>query len=176
MKKITVFLMALFLIFSMTITVSAESMVQKNDSLNLRSDEIDRLNVQGLDVQVVKKYRTAFCFLFPGTATVEELLQSDEITGEWYIILENNNIVSCQALQDGKVKEIDTYVWERTRASEEDFISKTIAVRIRIATNMLNKLEEEGVLSKEICTKYHERFTSNVRQILEDIYTEDLPF
>lgn len=81
-----------------------------------------------------------------------------------------------------KPKAIDLLTWVNTKIlfelpkAKEDFISKTIAVRIRIATSMLNKLEEEGVLSKEICTKYHERFTSNVRQILEDIYTEDLPF
>ena len=53
---------------------------------------------------------------------------------------------------------------------------KWIGVRIRIATNMLNKLETEGILTKEICIKYHERFTSRIRKILGDIYTEDLPF
>jgi len=51
-----------------------------------------------------------------------------------------------------------------------------IGVRIRIATNMLNKIEQEGILSKEICIMYHERLTSNIRKILGDIYTEDLPF
>ena len=51
-----------------------------------------------------------------------------------------------------------------------------IGVRIRIATNMLNKLEAEGVLAKEVCIEYHKRLVSNVRQILENIYTEDLPF
>lgn len=51
-----------------------------------------------------------------------------------------------------------------------------IGVRIRIATNMLNKLEAEGILSKEVNIEYHRRLVSNVRQILGNIYTEDLPF
>lgn len=51
-----------------------------------------------------------------------------------------------------------------------------IGVRLRIATNMLNKIEQNGILSKEICLMYHERLTSNVRKILSEIYTEDLPF
>lgn len=49
-----------------------------------------------------------------------------------------------------------------------------IGVRLRIATNMLNK--HEDVLTKEVCICYHQRLTSRVRQILSEIYTEDLPF
>lgn len=51
-----------------------------------------------------------------------------------------------------------------------------IGVRIRIASNMFNKIEQEGILSKDICIEYHQRLTSNVRKILGEIYTEDLPF
>lgn len=51
-----------------------------------------------------------------------------------------------------------------------------IGVRIRIATNMLNKLEQQGILDKDVCIIYHERFTTRIRKILGDIYTEDLPF
>lgn len=51
-----------------------------------------------------------------------------------------------------------------------------VGVRIRIATNMLNKIEQAGMLDKDICLIYHERLTSNVRKILGDLYTEDLPF
>ena len=54
--------------------------------------------------------------------------------------------------------------------------SQWVGVRIRIATNMLNKLEAEGVLTKTVCTEYHMRMTSRVREILGDILTEDLPF
>lgn len=58
----------------------------------------------------------------------------------------------------------------------KDNNAQWVGVRIRIATNMLNKIEQEGILDKEICLKYHERLTSNVRKILGEIYTEDLPF
>lgn len=51
-----------------------------------------------------------------------------------------------------------------------------VGVRIRIATNMLNKIEQTGLLDKEICMIYHERLTSRVRKILGNLYTEDLPF
>ena len=51
-----------------------------------------------------------------------------------------------------------------------------IGVRIRIASNMFNKIEQEGILSKDICIEYHRRLTTRVRKILGEIYTEDLPF
>lgn len=49
-----------------------------------------------------------------------------------------------------------------------------VEVRLRIATNMLNKLE--NILTKDICIEYHRRLITNSRKILRDIYTEDLPF
>ena len=51
-----------------------------------------------------------------------------------------------------------------------------IEVRIRIATNRLNKLEAGGILTKEVCIEYHRRFISRIRKILGEIYVEDLPF
>lgn len=54
--------------------------------------------------------------------------------------------------------------------------SAWIWVRIRIATSMLNNLEKNGILDKDVCILYHERLTSNVRQILNEIQVEDLPF
>lgn len=51
-----------------------------------------------------------------------------------------------------------------------------IGVRVRIAANMLNKLEESKILSKDVCIKYHERLTSRIKGLLGEIYTEDLPF
>lgn len=51
-----------------------------------------------------------------------------------------------------------------------------VGVRIRIATSMLNKIEQSGILSKDVCVTYHDRLVSNVRKILGEIYTEDLPF
>jgi len=54
--------------------------------------------------------------------------------------------------------------------------NKWIGVRVKIATNMLNSLEIDGILPKDVCIMYHERLVKNVRQIVGNIYTEDLPF
>lgn len=51
-----------------------------------------------------------------------------------------------------------------------------IGVRIRIATNMLNKCVENNFIEKDTAIAYHGRLTSRIRRILGDIYTEDLPF
>jgi len=51
-----------------------------------------------------------------------------------------------------------------------------IGVRMRIATNMLNKCVTDGIITKEIAIMYHARMTSRIRKILGEIYVEDLPF
>lgn len=53
---------------------------------------------------------------------------------------------------------------------------RAIDVRIRIATNMLNKLEREGYISKNFNIDVHDRFIMNVRREISAINTEDLPF
>lgn len=52
----------------------------------------------------------------------------------------------------------------------EDF--RTIDVRLRIATGMLNKLD----LPKKLSIKVHRQLVTNVRRELSLINTEDLPF
>lgn len=51
-----------------------------------------------------------------------------------------------------------------------------IGVRIRIFSNMLNKLMEKNILSKDICIMYHQRLILRVKEILGKIYVEELPF
>ena len=53
---------------------------------------------------------------------------------------------------------------------------KYIDVRIRIATSMLNKLVDDGIIDKNISIAYHQRLITNVRKILSEINAEDLPF
>lgn len=52
----------------------------------------------------------------------------------------------------------------------------TINVRLRIATSMLNNLEKNNILSKEICILYHKRLIENVNKLQTLISLEDLPF
>ena len=81
-----------------------------------------------------------------------------------------------------KPKVIDILKWANQKILYE--LPKTkdgkpptwVGVRLRIATNMLNKEVDSGILTKETAIAYHERLTSRVRKILGEIYTEDLPF
>lgn len=52
----------------------------------------------------------------------------------------------------------------------------TLGVRIRIATGMLNNLEKDGTIPKDICILYHERLVKRVKEISSAIWTEGLPF
>lgn len=49
---------------------------------------------------------------------------------------------------------------------------RTIDVRLRIFTGMLNKIQ----IQKDISIKIHQNVTSNVKREMSDIVTEDLPF
>lgn len=53
---------------------------------------------------------------------------------------------------------------------------RTIGVRMRIATGMLNKLVSENKLSKKISICIHNNFVTTVNDELSAINTEDLPF
>lgn len=51
-----------------------------------------------------------------------------------------------------------------------------VDVRIRIATSKLNNCVKCGALSNDMSITYHQRLVKRVRDILKNIYVEDLPF
>ena len=53
---------------------------------------------------------------------------------------------------------------------------RTIGVRMRIATGLLNKLVAEGDLSKNISIRIHDNFVKTINGEMSAINTEDLPF
>lgn len=53
---------------------------------------------------------------------------------------------------------------------------KTRNVRIRIFTGMLNKLVDSGNLDKTMAIKIHIGTIKNIRDLMSDLWTEDLPF
>lgn len=53
---------------------------------------------------------------------------------------------------------------------------RTVGVRLRIATSMLNSLECSGVIPKEQCMIYHDRLIENTSRWVSLLSTEDLPF
>ena len=53
---------------------------------------------------------------------------------------------------------------------------RTIGVRMRIATGLLNKLVYDGRLSAKLSSKIHHNFVTTINGELSAINTEDLPF
>ena len=53
---------------------------------------------------------------------------------------------------------------------------RTIGVRIRIATAMLNKIVYEGHLSEKLAYRIHNNFISSLNREICAINTQDLPF
>ena len=53
---------------------------------------------------------------------------------------------------------------------------RTIGVRMRIATGLLNKLVYDGRLSVKLSNKIHRNFVTTINGELSEINTEDLPF
>lgn len=77
-----------------------------------------------------------------------------------------------------KPKAIDVLKWINRRIVFElpNVDYRTVGVRIRIATNMLNKLVEEDIIPKHVAIVYHTRLVDRVGEVLGKINTEDLPF
>lgn len=53
---------------------------------------------------------------------------------------------------------------------------RTIGVRMRIATGLLNKLVYDGRLSAKLNSRIHRNFVTTINGELSEINTEDLPF
>jgi hypothetical protein len=50
------------------------------------------------------------------------------------------------------------------------------AVYTRIGTSMLNKLVDDGIISKELNIFYHDNFVANTASLVSAISVEELPF
>jgi len=102
-------------------------------------------------------------------------------------ILDNANVF---ALEDGEINcdvlyEIwrnkglhDVLTWVNKKITLRLGIAdyRTIGVRMRIATGMLNKLVSEGRLSRKMNITIHNNFITVINGELSAINTEDLPF
>ena len=53
---------------------------------------------------------------------------------------------------------------------------RTLGVRLRIATGMINKLVDDGVIPKFVGIEYHTRLVERIKVIYAAILVEDLPF
>lgn len=95
---------------------------------------------------------------------------------------EFNRSILCDANDDVmyilKPKAIDVLRWINRRIIFEcpNIDYRTVDVRIRIATGMLNNLVKDEVIPKNVAIVYHTRLVDSVGEILREINTEDLPF
>ena len=126
MRKYIIIAIVVLIAIFMSITVSAEDIMEKRDSLNITSEEKNQLGLQNTNVQVVRKY--GFCFIFPGANRVDELIQSEEILAEQFLIVENNQVVSYRVVHGNKVLEIDN-VSDFERDKDLYFITKMNSVK-----------------------------------------------
>jgi hypothetical protein len=77
-----------------------------------------------------------------------------------------------------KPKAIDVMIWANKKILFElpNLSPNTVGVRLRIVTGMLNNLEKDNIIPKEISILYHDRLVRRVYSIFSEIMTEDLPF
>lgn len=80
-------------------------------------------------------------------------------------IAEEANYVYCT---NDKVRKVNKWVHKNivNRAIWDNW--KTLSVKVRIAVDMLNKLENEGVISKELNLFYFDNIVANSRELYLD--------
>ena len=83
---------------------------------------------------------------------------------------------SYQIATSPELRKILTWITRRTMSAiiTGNWFSKDIY--IRIGTSMLNKLVEEGKLSKDLNMYYHDNLVSNIAALYFEANSEDLPF
>ena len=140
MKKYIAFLLVFAFMLSMAITASASDVVKKNDSLNISSDELDKLMIESPNSQVVKKYNTVFRFVFPETSSIDEVLRIEGVGDQRYMIFEGDKLVSYQRLRGDKAEKIlsDNPAWDIVYERELEFVSK-----MRAGNELLSKISAD---------------------------------
>lgn len=104
----------------------------------------------------------------PGALYTTMLLEDPEGEDETLVNTSNSKISYVVTWMNKKI------LYELPNVKQKD--DTHIWVRVRIAISMLNKLTEEGIIEKETNIRYCLRLSTNVRKILGEIHTEDLPF
>ena len=90
---------------------------KKEDSFNISSEELDKLVIENPNAQIIKRYRggdylffetikTEDGYIFNEYEKIEDVLQSEYTMPPHYLVVVDDKIVSCQALIDGKSKEV----------------------------------------------------------------------
>lgn len=75
-----------------------------------------------------------------------------------------------------KIRKLSKWITKNIILKIQEDNYKTRNVKIRIAVDMMNKIEDEGFISKNIALVYFDNIVTNIQQLKIDLDLEDLPF
>ena len=85
-------------------------------------------------------------------------------------------LLSMEWAKNDKVRTVEYWITSNIFILLNDLHPKTLDVRIRIATSMMNKLVNEGKLNREMSILFHQGFVENLYKVKYDLQMESLPF
>lgn len=110
--------------------------------------------------------------------TIREILFCHVITTLDYIAKEYNTWFL--PYNDSDLSRLTTWICKNIVYELPLMNYKTMNVKIRIAVDMLNKIEQKGTISKELSLFYYDNIVTNVRSLWEEIVfshnSNELPF
>ena len=104
-----------------------------------------------------------------GTEIPHVIIPYDE-TEDW------TDKILYEYCKNQSLRKVTQFVVDKILVNCDKMDYKTRNVRIRIFTGMLNKLVDNGNLDKTMAIKIHIGTIKNIRDLMSDLWTEDLPF
>ena len=139
---------------------------------NILRDRI-RLTCQACDRRshVVEEYKLSDTvdLITPGENIPHVIIPYDE-TEDW------TDKILYEYCKNQSLRKVTQFVVDKILVECDKMDYKTRNVRIRIFTGMLNKLVDSGHLDKTMAIKIHIGTIKNIKGLLSDLWTEDLPF
>ena len=105
----------------------------------------------------------------PGDNIPHVIIPYDE-TEDW------TDKILYEYCKNQSLRKVTQFVVDKILVDCDKMDYKTRNVRIRIFTGMLNKLVDNGNLDKTMAIKIHIGTIKNIRDLMSDLWTEDLPF
>lgn len=139
---------------------------------NILRDRI-RLICQACDRRshTVEEYKLSDTvdLITPGDNIPHVIIPYDE-TEDW------TDKILYEYCKNQSLRKVTQFVVDKILVDCDKMDYKTRNVRIRIFTGMLNKLVDSGNLDKTTAIKIHIGTIKNIRDLMSDLWTEDLPF
>lgn len=137
--------------------------------------------------QLLKQAETHAPFsesLIPNCSEILTILRQNNYAPEPHFFLYSDSLtldeITNEALYEiainPELRKVQDWIWKRMLSTIGVETYRSIDVYTRIGTSMLNKLVEEGSLSKDLNIYYHDNFVRNTADLLCEISVEELPF